>query len=90
MAASRTGLRRSDEKDAENAGVDDSSDSESEPEQAKIFHRRISTNKDIRTTVGWPEILLTYVSQSLRVELSQVENDSHITFLCLCLLPYFF
>jgi hypothetical protein len=51
MAASRVGDKRSAEKDSESAGIDVSSDSESEPEPAKIFHRRISTNKDIRTSV---------------------------------------
>ncbi|XP_060578778.1 diacylglycerol kinase delta-like isoform X3 [Ruditapes philippinarum] len=50
MAASRVGDKRSAEKDSESAGIDVSSDSESEPEPAKIFHRRISTNKDIRTS----------------------------------------
>ena len=51
MAASKTGDKRSIEKEKEMASADDSSDSESEPEPAKIFHRRISTNKDIRTSV---------------------------------------
>ncbi|KAL4219804.1 hypothetical protein ACF0H5_020216 [Mactra antiquata] len=50
MAARRVSGKGPGEKDAENAGIDVSSDSESEPEPAKIFHRRISTNKDIRTS----------------------------------------
>ena len=31
---------------------DDSSDSENEAEPAKSFHRRMSTNREIKTTVG--------------------------------------
>ncbi|XP_052783557.1 diacylglycerol kinase delta-like isoform X2 [Mya arenaria] len=50
MAASRVGDKRIHEKEQESSTIDISSDSESEPEPAKIFHRRISTNKDIRTS----------------------------------------
>ena len=61
MAASKTGDKRSIEKEKEMASADDSSDSESEPEPAKIFHRRISTNKDIRTSV-WSFDISFYLS----------------------------
>ena len=36
----------------ENTTQDDSSDSEGEAEPAKSFHRRISTNREIKTTVS--------------------------------------
>jgi len=64
MAASRVGDKRSNEKDHESSVIDISSDSESEPEPAKIFHRRISTNKDIRTSVRNRKTPLTYVLYS--------------------------
>ena len=51
MSASRVPDARSVEKEAESTSIDISSDSESEPEPAKIFHRRISTNRDICTSV---------------------------------------
>ncbi len=38
--------------EAESKAPDDSSDSENETEHAKSFHRRISTNREIRTTVS--------------------------------------
>ena len=38
--------------------MDDSSDSEGEAEAAKSFHRRISTNKEIKTTVSTTETCL--------------------------------
>lgn len=36
------------------SSVEDSSDSDGETEPARIFHRRISTNKEIKTTVSMP------------------------------------
>ena len=38
---------------SEITGQDESSDSDTEPEQARVFHRRISTNKDIKTSVRY-------------------------------------
>lgn len=61
MAASRLGDKRLSEKDHESSVIDISSDSESEPEPAKIFHRRISTNKDIRTSVRNTKTRIAYV-----------------------------
>ena len=61
MAASRVGDKRAIEKEHESSTIDISSDSESEPEPAKIFHRRISTNKDIRTSVNTQFSNVTYV-----------------------------
>ena len=40
------------EKISANTTQDDSSESEAEPEPVKAFHRRISTNKDIKTSVS--------------------------------------
>ena len=67
MAASKTGDKRSMEKEKDLTSAEDSSDSESEPEPAKIFHRRISTNKDIRTSVCCFENCITYVARCIRL-----------------------
>lgn len=38
----------------------DSSDSEGETEPAKAFHRRISTNREIKTSVSWLVLKVFY------------------------------
>lgn len=40
-------------KHVEIAIADDSSESETEPEPAKRFHRRISTNREIKSSVSY-------------------------------------
>ncbi|KAK2151390.1 hypothetical protein LSH36_365g05031 [Paralvinella palmiformis] len=53
MATSAWGrMVASVEKLSEFPTQDDSSESEAEPEPAKSFHRRISTNKDIKSSVS--------------------------------------
>lgn len=42
----------SEDKLSEMPGQDESSESEGETEPTKSFHRRISTNKELKTTVG--------------------------------------
>ncbi|XP_059151965.1 diacylglycerol kinase delta-like [Physella acuta] len=49
MAASRQVIVESNEKVLDFIGQEESSDSDNETEPARIFHRRISTNKDIKT-----------------------------------------
>lgn len=54
MATGWKAKRSSKEKSKELPSQDDSSESEIETEPAKAFHRRISTNKEIKTSV-WAE-----------------------------------
>ncbi|KAI8770758.1 diacylglycerol kinase delta isoform X9, partial [Biomphalaria glabrata] len=49
MAASRQQKSVSKNKAVDFNALEESSDSDGETEPARIFHRRISTNKDIKT-----------------------------------------
>lgn len=58
MATSRQQTSATAKKVVDYTGQDESSDSDGETEPARIFHRRISTNKDIKTSVSSEAVCL--------------------------------
>lgn len=70
MATSLKGKRSSKAKTKELPSQEDSSESEIETEPAKAFHRRISTNKEIKTSVGHRKMLNFYDRLGILSELS--------------------